>query len=338
MKYRFLVSAVVTLSFTAAISAQEHPAAAPRATFPETTRNVGIVAQGEKMSHAFVVRNEGTGPLKIEGVELKSPGMKTRFKPLIPPGESGHITLERDTSTLDGPSEGSATVRLSDPARPRVELLLSGTVVRAFDILPMPAVYFSVYTGETATKSVTIVNRESTPLEIRSVEPAGEHFVATVAPVEAGKTYRLDVRIPESVAPGRYMESVYLNTNHPTVKRVQVAVNVLVKNDLYVNPELVDFGIVALSELTAEPARVQQLTQKLIVRRRTGEFAIKSVKSSVPGVEVAFSSEGRANAFQIDVTIARERLTPGRLSGSIRIETDDKDFPVLEVPVRGEVR
>ena len=140
------------------------------------------------MTHTFVVRNEGTGPLRIEGVELRSPGMKTRFKSVIPPGESGHITLECDTSSLDGPSEAAATVRLSDADRPKVELVLSGTVIRAVDILPMPAVYFSVYKGETATRSVTIVNRETTPLEIRSVEPAGEHFVATIAPVTEGKT------------------------------------------------------------------------------------------------------------------------------------------------------
>lgn len=338
MKYSVIICAVsLTLS---AVNAAQQPAAAtaPRATFPETTRNVGNVSQGEKMTHTFVVRNEGTGPLRIEGVELRSPGMKTRFKSVIPPGESGQITLECDTSLLDGPSEAAATVRLSDADRPKVELVLSGTVIRAVDILPMPAVYFSVYKGETATRSVTIVNRETTPLEIRSVEPAGEHFVATIAPVTEGKTYRLDVRVPEGVTPGRYMESVYLNTNHPTVKRLHVAVNVLVKNDLYVNPEAVNFGVISLSELAAVAARVQQLTQKLIVRRRTGEFSIKSVTSSVPGVEVAVSSEGRASAFQIDVTIARERLTTGRLSGTIKIETDDKEFPVLNVPVSGEVR
>jgi hypothetical protein len=134
------------------------------------------------------------------------------------------------------------------------------------------------------------------------------------------------------------MEAVYLNTNHPTLPRLKIAVNVLVKNDLYVNPEVVDLGQISLAELTANPQLLRRLDQKLIVRKRAGDFAIRSISTDVPALEVRVSTEGRAQAFQIEVARVRDRLVPGRLAGTIRLETDDKEFPLLEVPVAGIVR
>jgi len=38
---------------------------APKIFFPETTHNFGTVAQGEKVTHEFVVKNNGDAPLKL---------------------------------------------------------------------------------------------------------------------------------------------------------------------------------------------------------------------------------------------------------------------------------
>ena len=51
------------------------------------------------------------------------------------------------------------------------------------------------------------------------------------------------------------------------------------------------------------------------------------------------SPEGEASeAFRIDVALIKERLQPGPIGGSIRILTDDKQFPEIVVPVRGEIQ
>ncbi|MFQ6007418.1 MAG: hypothetical protein ACE5K8_00550 [Candidatus Zixiibacteriota bacterium] len=38
---------------------------APKAFFPETSYDFGVIAQGSKVSHTFVVRNIGDAPLKL---------------------------------------------------------------------------------------------------------------------------------------------------------------------------------------------------------------------------------------------------------------------------------
>ena len=147
-------------------------------------------------------------------------GMKVRFTPAIAPGQATQITVGRDTSQLHGLVEGRAVVNINDNTRPRVELALSGSVLRSIEILPMPAVYSSLYKGETAERSVSVVNQETRPLQITRVEPAGIYFEATLTPVDPDNVFRLDVKVPRDVPPGRYVETVYLHTNHPTVSRL----------------------------------------------------------------------------------------------------------------------
>ena len=44
-----------------------------------------------------------------------------------------------------------------------------------------------------------------------------------------------------------------------------------------------------------------------------------------------------SDAFRIDIALAKERLRPGPISGSIRIRPNDEWFPVLVVSVRGVI-
>ena len=41
--------------------------------------------------------------------------------------------------------------------------------------------------------------------------------------------------------------------------------------------------------------------------------------------------------YEIQVQVAVNRLAPGSINGFIRIKTNDPDFPVLNVPVKGSV-
>lgn len=308
-----------------------------RAVFAETRHEFGTVSQGVKLSYAFKVRNEGNAPLAIRSVDLQEPGMKVSFTPAVAAGQASQIIIEWDTSRLQGLVEGRALVNLSDSSRPRVELVMSGTVLRSLEILPMPVLFFSLYKGETAERSITVVNHETRPLQITRVETEGTHFEASLTPVDPGKVFRLDVKVPRDVPPGRYMEAIYLHTNHPTASRLAVGVNVLVKNDLYVNPEGVDLGRMSIKELTEQPALLQMLTQSLMVKKRAGEFSILAVSYDLEFLSITRSPADRSQAFRVDVSVLRERLKPGPIKGTIRIVTDDKEFPELIIPVRGDV-
>ena len=241
---------------------------------------------------------------------------------------------------MKGTVEGKAVLEVNDPATPQITFVLTGVVKQGVEFLPHQAIYASLYQGESGHRSVRIVNNRERPLVISRLEQRGEHFHAVITPVESGKLYELEVTVPATNPPGRYSEAVFLYTDDPKMPRLMVPVNVLVKRDVYANPEAVDFGRVALTELADRSSVLDLLTQSFIVRKRAGKFSITTVMSDVPFVTIRRSpeAEGSSEAFRIDVALMRDRLQPGPISGSIRIRTDDKQFPELIVPIRGEIR
>ena len=275
----------------------------------------------------------------IDRVDLSQGGMKARFARRIEPGQQHTITITWDTKAISGEVSAEAVVRFQDSAVPALKLALNGVVKAPIELLPHPAAFFSVFKGETAERRIRIVNNEETPVTVKGVEAQSTHFTAEVKPVQPGRTYELIVRVPSDVPPGRYMESATVLTDHAERPRLTVSVNVLVKTDLYANPEVVDFGTVTLSDIDRSPRLLELLTQPVMLRRRQGGFEIKSVESSIPAVNVVREpAKGSSESFRLDVSLVRSKLQPGPLEGSIRILTTAEDFPEVVVKVSGTVR
>jgi hypothetical protein len=313
-------------------------AQSPSASLGEEVQDFGTVMQGEVASATFVLRNQGLAPLIVESAQASEAGMKIRLRREIPPGGQGEVILELDTSGLSGPAEASATLSLNDPKRPEITFLLKGRIEPAIEFQPMRAVYFSLFNGESATKSVTIrINRDQ-PLLITGLVPTGEHFLAEVATVESGRVYRLDVTVPPETPVGRYREGVFLQTDDPVYSRLGVAVNVLVKADLHVSPEVVDLGAIDLARLRHDPSLLGLLESFAMLKRRQGTFALTSVETDVPFLRVTPDPAGPSQIFRLDLVPALKGMERGNIDGSIRIQTDDPEYPEIVIPVRGEIR
>ena len=305
---------------------------------PERTHTFGTVKQGETITHTFVIRNTGSAPLKIARMELSQQGMTARMKPVIPPGEEGQITVRWDTARLKGDISGEVVLHLDDPGQPPVVLLLKGVVKPVLEVLPSSAVFLSVFKGESIEQTVTIINNEERPLTITRLEPRGQHFLADLRAVDPGKVYQLVVRVPPETPPGRYREAIDVHTDQAERSPIKIAVNILVKTELYVFPDSVDFCIVNLEDLARTPSLIESIKQPVLVKKRQGNFEIKSVTSDLPFFTISQDPADRSGTFRIDVGLDRDKLRPGEIQGSLRIRTDDTEFPELLVPVRGELR
>ena len=300
---------------------------------PERTHTFGTVKQGETITHIFVIRNTGSAPLKTTRMELSKQGMTGRIKPVIPPGEEGWITVRWDTGRVKGEVSGEVVLHLDDPAQPPIVLLLKGIVKPPLEFVPSRAVFLSVFKGESMEQTVTIINNEARPLSIVRLEPHGQHFRAHFRPVEPGKVYQVVVKVPLETPPGRYREILDVHTDHPERSRIKIAVNVLVRTEIYTFPDIIDFGTVRLADLSRTP-----LTQTLLIKKRQGDFKIKSVASDLSLFHISQEPAGRSGTFRIDVGLDRDKTLPGKMNGSLRISTDNTEFPELVVPVRGELR
>ena len=330
IKIKYVITGLLLFSsLQSAISAEEYG----RAVVPETSHNFGVVKQGDVISYTFVIRNTDVVPLNIERFELSQLGMTARATPMIAAGAEGKITLKWDTRNVTGKVTGKGILYFDDPVQKPVVLVLSGAVKPPIEFVPARIVYLSLFKGESAAQTVTIINNdESRPLEITRIERRGEHFVAELHTPRSGDVHNIVLTIPSDTAPGRYLEALEIHTDDPTRSPLMIGVNILVKENLYTFPQILEFNTMHGSQVTG------QVTQSLLVKKREGQFEINRVTSTIPFLAIEREPDGKSGTFRIDVSIDSTQLKPGTTSGILRIETDDSEFPEVVVPVRVELR
>lgn len=296
----------------------------------------GSVKQGQRVTHAFTVSNGGDAALRFSGAELSLPGMQVRFAPAeIAPGAQGTVTLECNTEHLAGTVEGVARIRWNDPARPQALLTLKGAVVPHVSIEPLPAVFISSYANERAERVLTIRNNDAQPLAVTSAQ-SGPHATASIATVEAGKVYSVTVRPAAGAAAGHYEETLALSTDAAAVGTITLPLHIWIKPDLYANPETVDFGTVALP--ASASAADQAPVQSVVLRRRSGAFEIKSIRSDIPQVQVTSSPKGPSGSFTLAMRLrADTSARSSTIDGQVHVATSDPAYPEIVIPVTASI-
>jgi hypothetical protein len=326
----------LTLVLLACVGSAKAQVPAPKAIAEDVSWDFGRVESGTALEHKFALRNTGSAPLRIENVQLSGKELKARIPQSIAPGETGELTALIDTQSVAGPWKWSLTLQTNDETTPVVAYNIEAYIYAPLEVDPLE-LYFSLYVDETAAKSITITNHQAAPLTIKGVEKKGSHFTAALSTVEAGRKYQLQVTVPQSVEPGRYLEAVRLQTDDPKHPIMQVGVNVFVKRDVYVFPDSASFGQVAIQQ-ARNPNTSGQLTQTLLVKKRAGDFAITGIETNIPFLSIQKTpSAGRAGTFRLDIGLSAEELKAGAFDGEIKIKTDAPDFPTLIVPVTGEI-
>src|SRR5205809_689419 len=146
------------------------------------------------------------------------------------------------------------------------------------------------------------------------------------------------VAVVETNDPRARSVSLELESSDAAIGMIRLPVHVLVKADVYANPDEIDFGEVALDRLRPQPRAAQFLEQTAFVKKRGGAFRLRGIRSTVHALEIrATPSSTASSTFRIDVGLRAEALRPGSLNGTIFIDTDDPTFPRLTIRVRGQV-
>ena len=308
----------------------------PRGVLPDSTFDFGTVKQGAHVIHAFAVRNTGSAPLRFEGAELSVQGMTVRFQPAqVPAGGEGSINVDWSTDHVVGTVAGEIHVKWNDPKNPSATVSLKGTVNPPIRIDPIPAVFLSTFASKQEERVLTIINNEDKPLAVDRVESSA-NVKAEIAAVEPGKKFRLTVRPVPNLKPGQYEDTVAVYTDNPTQAKIQLPVHLLVRTDVYAQPDAVDFGTLSLAELRRPNATVQSAMPVLV--KGSGKFRITQIKSDSAALAISQSPSGTSDAFELSVKLQAKALHPGKLSATIRVGTDDPRFPELRIPVSADVQ
>ena len=202
------------------------------------------------------------------------------------------------------------------------------------EFIPFRGVVVATERGSIGESSIEIANRDSLPIEISGIENTSERFTAQIETIEPGQRYRLTVTFEATGPEGKVAELLYLITNRD---RISIPVHTAVIPRVYTFPSAVDMGKFPFSDIRANPETARTAAQILMVyRKNTTDFEIE-VSSDIPFLKIESEQGPEGDRWENKIWLDSERVQPGKIKGTIVIETNDPEVPKLEVPVTGVI-
>lgn len=309
----------------------------PKAMVAEPVVDRGVVARGEKVSHSFVIRNDGVAPLAIKEVRPGCGCTVANYDESIPAGGTGKVVVEVDTTAFSGPIAKSVSVYTDDPAAARIQLTVKADVQPFVAIDPGYARHFQVRGGELAEPVRQLVwATDGRALEItKAVAPVEWVQVTTRRATAAERSadgpevqWIVETRLDENAPVGPIAGRVELTTNHPKQTSATVAVSGNVSPRISISPPRGSLGVVD----SAEPARASVL----LTNNSGGDVEMSIESISVPGLEAQLRTVD-ARRTQLALTLPAGHAS-GPIDGVVVIKTNLADPARIEIPIDGAVR
>lgn len=197
----------------------------PKIQFKELKWDFGNKKQGEVLTHTFRFENAGDEPLVISRVRT-SCGCAAAIlsKKELKPGEKGEIQAKFNTQGYYGEQKKFIYVESNDPSESVKQLMISALI----EVPPSPKIELDSYTtdlglvleGEELSTEFNISNTGELELTVTPFHKDAVFFIQgrKLSPplkVPAGKTEKVEVKIPARKKKGLVREFVRLQSNDP---------------------------------------------------------------------------------------------------------------------------
>ncbi|MFZ5447816.1 MAG: DUF1573 domain-containing protein [Thermodesulfobacteriota bacterium] len=196
----------------------------PQAAIGETAFDFGKIYEDRALTHTFVIRNTGSAPLKIEEVDPDCACTVPSYDKSIPPGGQGAITLTIKPFSVLHQFKKETKIRLNDPERPVLNLVMMGVAQPFIEIKPSHIVRLKGSAGDDLRGQVRFLSHLPTPWKITEYRTnIPDKIEVTLKPEVPDKEYVLEVR-NKSQDTGPYAGLVELFTTSKERPRLIVRV------------------------------------------------------------------------------------------------------------------
>jgi hypothetical protein len=311
----------------------------PKAVAAEPIKDVGVVSKGDKVTHDFLIRNEGNAPLQITEVRPACGCTVVEFDKTIAPGQTGKVHVVIDTATFSGAIAKGVTAFTSDTGNPQIELTVRADVQPLIAVKPGYARYITVQgEEEEGVIQQTLWPTDGAPMDVVKVDspyPFLKVSFHEAKPEELapegkgkGKQWRIETKLDRDAPVGALADYVRVTTTHPKQKLVEIPVSGFVRPVLAVTPPTADFGSLALK---------QPVKRTFVIRSFSTEpVKVTSVDGTVKGMDAQLQPVQEGREYQLHVTFKSD-MPKGPFNGKLTIHTDSPKKPVVEVEYKGTV-
>jgi hypothetical protein len=354
---RTIVCSLAAVLVAAAAMAQQPAPAAPQQPQPpaaaekapegpqpvidvaEKIKDFGTVPKGDKIRATFDVRNTGKAPLEITQVRPTCGCTVASFDRTIPPGGTGKIAAEVDTTGFSGPISKAVLVFSNDPATPQVNLVIKADVRAFIEVLPRPLIIFrNVLQGEPASERLVLLSADGSDFKVESAEASGGTYQLAYKelgekeriPDRKGSQWELTVTVPANAPEGMLNQKIVVKTTAAKAPEVTINVTGAVRPVVQVIPPQVNFGTVAGDALVGQ--------NFLVVNNRQGvELQLSEVKVDNPNFATEVIPLQAGQRYQVAVSM-KAGVPKGAQKATVKISTNDPLRKLIEVPIQAVVQ
>ncbi len=302
---------------------------------PMTIR-FGEMNQRETQVKTITITNNGAGRLVLGEVEADCgctvPSLE---KNSLSPGESTTLEVQFNSKNFNGNVVKMITVHSNDPSTPKVEVMISATIMASVLIDPSNrrVTFKRSAQGLVQVMPITFTSVGQNPLEVTAPATSNKglfHLKAINGKDGNPLVSVVEVTIPANAPVGANQDMARIRTNAPGMESVDFYFKSWILSELTLDIEAVKFRFKKNLNQTITITPTKDSTKFMVtgVEIDMPEISV-SYENTKKGEEATIHLEGKV----IDKTDIRAIKAKGRMKGTLLIHTDLESLPTIEVPV-----
>jgi hypothetical protein len=335
MRAFYFALSVVLLSAGVVLAAEND---LPQVSLPEPSFHFETTGMSEPVEHTFAFRNNTAETLEASAIKVTPPLAVPNISKRVLPGELGILHFRLDEPRPVGDYEGLIEVDFKNPGMSNITFEVTGKITPLIEARPYPAFFLATGCGQPKEASIQLINHDAEPLVITGIESPSSRFSLSLETNQVGQVYTLSLKLPGQGKTGRMAEPITLHTSNQKEPVLLIGANTFIHGRVHTFPEDLDFGSMDSAQVKTNETLRKTLTQILMVYQDVGTNLQVTARSDVPFLTVRAEPSSSGKQVQIEVALNAEQLQIGDFHGRLELVTNDREFPKMEIKVKGQIR
>ena len=330
-----LVLSVVLLSAGVVVAAENDQ---PQVSLPEPSFHFEITGMAEPVEHTFAFRNNTSETLEASAIKVTPPLEVPNISKRVLPGGLGILHFRLDEPRPVGDYQGFIEVDFKNPVISNITFEVTGKITPLIEAKPYPAFFVATGRGQPKEALIQLINHDTEPLVITGIESPSSRFSLRLETNQVGQVYTLSLKLPGQGKTGRVAEPITLHTTNKKEPVVLIGANTFIHERVHTFPEDLDFGTMDSAQVKANETLRKTLTQILMIYQDGGTNFQVTAKSDLPFLTARAEPSPSGKQVQIEVALNADQLPAGDFHGHLELVTNDREFPKMEIDVKGQIR
>jgi hypothetical protein len=335
MRCGYWLLSVALLSVGTVLAAEDGP---PQVILPEPSFHFEITGISEPVEHIFAFRNNTSETLEAGGLKVTPPLAVLNLSKRVLPGEQGILRFRLDEPRPVGDYQGLIEVDFKNPGISNISFEVTGKITPLIEAKPFPAFFVATGRDQPKEASIRLINHDAEPLAITNIECSSSRFSLRLETNQVGQVYTLYLKLPGQGKRGRMAERITLHTSSKKEPVLLIGANTFIHERVHTFPEELDFGTVESAQIKTNEHLRETLTQVLMVYQDGGTNFQATAKTDLPFLAARAEPSATGKQVQIEVAVNPDELPAGDFQGHLELLTNDREFPRMQINVKGHVR